>query len=188
MTTATSAAVSGGDAGVRAPLPPKAVMTYRLTPADALAWERRDPQIRKRNRVAIGSALFAGLGLLSVTVRHLPAWLSSLHSNALAVLILCLPLGLVLAFQRVELHKRARLRVAEPVDVRLDVWDRRLAEHRADRGEPLVLGVQALRSVIETDAHVFLYARGGTVIVPATAFADARAKDDFAGHWEQVAG
>lgn len=188
MTTATSAAVSGGDAGVRAPLPPKAVMTYRLTPADALAWERRDPQIRKRNRVAIGSALFAGLGLLSVTVRHLPAWLSSLHSNALAVLILCLPLGLVLAFQRVELHKRARLRVAEPVDVRLDVWDRRLAEHRADRGEPLVLGVQALRGVIETDAHVFLYARGGTVIVPATAFADARAKDDFAGHWEQVAG
>lgn len=183
MTTAT-----GGMAAVRPPLPPHTVMTYRLTPQDALAWERRDPVARKRNRVAIGGALFGGAGLLSVTARHLPAWLSNLHSNALAVLILCLPLGLVLLMQRRDLVQRARQRVPAPVDVRLEVWDRRISEHRADRGDALVLGAQAMREVIETDGHIFLTARNGTVIVPAGAFGDARAKDEFAGHWEKVAG
>ncbi len=183
MTTAT-----GGTAAVRPPLPPHTVMTYRLTTQDAVAWERRDPVARKRNRVAIGGAIFGGMGLLSVTARHLPVWLSNLHSNALAVLILCMPLGLVLFMQRRDLMQRAQARVPAPVDVTLEIWDRRLSEHRADRGEALVLGAQAVREVIETDAHIFLTARNGTVIVPAAAFADARTKDDFAGHWEKVAG
>lgn len=187
MTTSAFVAAEGTGAA-RAPLPPHTTMSYRLTSADALAWERRDPVARKKNRVALGGAVFAGIGLLSVTARHLPVWLSSLHSNALAVLILCLPLGLVLLVQRIDLRQRARRRVPMPTDVKLELWDRRLSECRDDRPEALVLGAQTLRAVIGTQEHVFLHARSGTVIVPASAFADAGAKDAFVDHWEQVTG
>lgn len=179
-------------ASVQAPVAagaaPHKVLRYRLSPADALAWERRDPVARKRDRVAIGGGLFAGIGLLSVTSRHLPAWLSSLHSNALALVILCLPLGLVLLFQRFDLGKRALRRVGGDTDVTLELWDRRISERRADGAAPLVLGAQSVRGVIETAGHVFVTSRSGTVIVPATAFADSAAKAEFAAHWARLSG
>ena len=186
MTSGLGAAKGAGPSA--APLPPSLVLTYLLTTADALAWERRDPAIRRRDRVAMGGAVFGGIGLLSATVRHLPAWLSSLHSNALAVLILCLPLGLVLFLQRIDLRKRALRRIASPVGVTLEVWDRRISEQREDASDPLVLGAGSLREVIDTGDHVFLTVRGRTVIVPARAFADAKTRDEFAAHWEAAAG
>lgn len=184
MTAAPAAADAGSAA--KAPLPPKAVLSYQLTTADALEWERRDPAIRRRNRAGLAGALLAGLGLLSLVTRHLPAWLSALHSNAIALAILCLPLGVVLVLQRIDLAQRARRRVPAPVDVRLSVWDRRLVEERADRDAPLVVGAQAVRAMIDTADHIFLHAKAGTVIVPGRAFPTPRARDDFAGHWEAL--
>lgn len=182
------AAEAGQPATARAPLPPNAVLRYRLSPADALAWERRNPVEKKRKRGVMAGAVFAGILLLSVTSRHLPAWLSNLHSNALAVAILFLPLALALAIQSAETRRRARRAVADEVEATLEVWDRRLVETRADRTEPVVLGAQALRDVIETPDHIFLQSRGATIILPARAFADAKAKDAFAGHWEAMVG
>lgn len=180
------AADAGLAGAVRAPLPPHTVLSYRLTGEDALAWERRDPVERKRKRALYAAALLAGLMLLSVTSQHLPSWLSDLHSNALAFVILLLPLGLAALIQARELRRRAREAVPEAIDVQLEVWDRRLRETREDRKQALVVGTEELRDVVETVGHVFLYARTGTVIVPASAFADAAAKEDFAGHWRAV--
>lgn len=164
---------------------PESVLSYRLTPEDARAWERRDPAQRKRNRAALGVSGMVGISLLVTVTRHLPDWLSQLHSNAIAVAILLLPgLGVLLS-QRRDLNRRVRDRVPEAVDVTLEVWPRRLAEIRADGRAPLVLGAESLREVIETDSHIFLHARAGTIILPASAFADAKAKDAFAGYWEE---
>lgn len=182
----TQAADAGVAGAVRSPLPPHTVLTYRLAVEDALAWERRDPVERKRKRALYAAALLAGLMLLSVTSQHLPSWLSDLHSNALAVVILLLPLGVAALIQSRELRRRAGQAVPEAVDVRLEVWDRRLREVREGRKQALVIGTEELRDLVETDGHVFLYARTGTIIVPAAAFGDAAAKADFAETWRAV--
>lgn len=174
-------------APVREALPPESVLTYELTPADARAWEIRDPAARKRNRAGLGVSVMVGISLLVTVTRHLPDWLSQLHSNAIALVILLLPVGGVLLAQRRDLARRTADRVATPVKVTLELWARRLSEERADRRDPLVLGAESLRDVIETDTHVFLTARSGTIIVPASAFPSAKAKDDFAGYWEDFA-
>lgn len=167
---------------------PQAVLTYQLTPADALAWERRDPAARKRNRGGLGISLMVGISLLVTVTRHLPDWLSRLHSNAIAVVILLAPFGAMLLAQRRDLRRRGAERVAAPVDVTLEIWPRRLLETRADSRKPQALGAEALRDVIETADHIFLHSRSATIIIPARAFADAKAKDDFAGYWEEFAG
>lgn len=173
---------------VTAPLPPHTVLTYVLTTADARAWEAQDPARRRSKRAARAGALLAGLMLLSVTASHLPDWLSRLHSNALAFVILCIPLSVLLAVQHLDTGKRAAERIAAPVEARLEVWDRRLAETRADRNEPLILGAQSLRGVIETGTHLFLYTKTDAIILPTAAFPDAKARDAFAGHWEKMVG
>ncbi len=173
---------------MRQPQPPQSVFHYRLTAADARAWERRDPAVRKRNRVALGLALLAGISLLATVTGHLPDWLSRLHSNALALSILLLPMGAVFLAQRRDLARRSLSRVPAPVEVRLEVWARRLAETRADRPEPLVLGAESLRDVVETEGHVFLTARSGTIILPAAAFPLPEAKRRFAAYWKDFAG
>lgn len=173
---------------MRAPLPPQTVLTYRLTPDDAMAWERVNPAQRKERRMGLGRGVLGGIGLLTLSSRIVPPSIPALHSGAVAGFLLALPMGLVLLLQGRSRRHHVREMLPEPVEVRLEVWDRRLSEHRSDRNTPLVLGPQAVRSVIETDGHVFVHASSGTIIVPATAFADAKAKDDFAGHWESVAG
>ncbi|AWB49486.1 hypothetical protein HYN69_14140 [Gemmobacter aquarius] len=182
----TQAADAGVAGAVRAPLPPHTVLDYRLEEKDALAWERRDPVERKRKRALYAASLLAGLMLLSVTSQHLPSWLTDLHSNVLAVAILLLPLGVAALIQARDLSRRAREAVPEAVNVRLEVWDRRLKETRDGRKQALVVGTEELRDVVETGEHVFLYARVGTIIVPASAFGDAAAKESFAEHWRAV--
>ena len=88
----------------------------------------------------------------------------------------------------VALCRHPSVAAPAPVKVTLEIWPRRLSEQRADKREPLVLGAESLREVIETDTHIFLTARSGTIIVPATAFSSAKAKDAFAGYWEDFAG
>lgn len=175
-------------AHVREAVPPESVLTYELGPADARAWEKRDPAVRKRNRAGLGVSLMVGISLLVTVTQHLPDWLSQLHSNAIAVAILLLPFGGVLLSQRRDLARRSAERLPAPVKVTLEIWPRRLSEQRADKREPLVLGAESLREVIETDRHIFLTARSGTIIVPATAFPSAKAKDTFAGYWEDFVG
>lgn len=186
MNGAAADTVAGAADPVRAPLPPHTVLGYRLRMADALAWERRDPAEKKRRRALVAASLLGGVMLLGFTSQHLPDWLSQLHSTALAFVILLLPLGLAALVQRRDLYRRARAAVAGEVGVRLEIWDRRLAETRDDRDRPLVIGAEALRDVVETGGHVFLHARAGTIIVPVSAFADAGAMRDFARDWRAV--
>ena len=184
MMTATVDAETEPSVAKRAP---DTVLTYRLTPADARAWERLNPAARKRNRAGLGISLMVGISLLVTVTRHLPDWLSRLHSNAIALVILLAPFGAMMLAHRRDLARRSAERVASDVEVTLEVWPRRLVETRADGRKPLALGAEALRDVIETEGHVFLHARSGTIIVPARAFADGKAKDAFAGYWEGFA-
>ncbi len=172
----------------RRAMPPETVLHYQLDARDALAWERLNPQGRKLRRMGIGRGLVGGMGLLTLSSRVLPASVPALHSSAVAGALFALPLGLLMLMQRLALRRHVREAMPEPVGVRLELWKRRIAEHRSDRAAPLVLGAASVREVIETDRHVFVHASSGTIIVPATAFADAAAKRAFAAYWDKVSG
>lgn len=189
MTTAEPAgAVTGGDPS---PVPegraPDLVLDYVLEPADALAWERRDPRYRRRNRAAYSAAGLSGMYLLN-TASHLLLDLHILHSLPMAFVVLAAPAALVRVLLRHDLTKRARTRLAGAVQVRLEVTGDRLAEWRAGQAKPVALGARALRVVMATGGHVFLSTGGEVVIVPRRAFASDTEMARFAQDWENRLG
>lgn len=189
MTTAEPAgAVTGGDPS---PVPegraPDLVLDYVLEPADALAWERRDPRYRRRNRASYAAAVLAGMYLLNALSHRLQD-LHLLHSLPMAFVVLAAPAVLVWLLLRHDLTKRARTRLAGAVQVRLEVTGDRLAEWRAGQAKPVALGARALRVVMATGGHVFLSTGGEVVIVPRRAFASDTEMARFAQDWENRLG
>ncbi|MEY4695959.1 MAG: hypothetical protein RIT14_387 [Pseudomonadota bacterium] len=180
----TTAAETGTPAPAAAA--PQSILSFELTPADALAWVRRSPSVRRSDRIAIGGGLIAGLALLNFASGHLANALPQLHSTAVALILVALP-ALIVALVRRHSHRaQAAEIVARPTAAEVHLWTKRLALHRADQAAPLVLGAKSLRAVVQTRAHVFLAGAKGVVIVPATAFADATAMADFARHWQAL--
>lgn len=161
------------------------VLHYILTPEDAMAWEVRSPWIRRRDRVALGAAVFAGIGLVKVIGSNLPD-LSLLHSLPMAFVIIALP---VLAVRLVQTHDRKRRvaeRVPSPVGVLLDYAPRRIVERREGRSEVVAFGAAALRDVLVGPGHVFLSNGTDVVIVPDRAFASVSAREAFVRHWRAL--
>lgn len=162
------------------------ILTYDLTPADALAWVRRSPEVRRSDRIAIGGGVIAGLALLQFAAGHLSDALPQLHSTAVALILLALPPLAVALFRRQAHRALAADIVDQPTMAQLHLSSQRLSLHRADRAAPLVLGAKSLRAVFRTRAHVFLSGAKVVVIVPAAAFADPGAMNDFARHWQAL--
>lgn len=168
---ATDAAPDGGG-----------VLHYVLTPEDAVEWERISPRIRRRNRVALGAALFAGIGLVKVIGSNLPD-LRLLHSIPMAFAVIALPMLAVFWMQRRDARRQAGLRVPEPVGVVLDHSPQRIVERREGRATPLAFGAAALREVLEGPRHIFLSNGSDVVIIPFRAFAGEAERSDFLRHW-----
>ncbi len=187
MTRPEAAFASARPDGDRASL----VLEYRLDLADALAWERRAPGPRKRDRMALAVGLFAGLGLLQMLSGRLET-VPGLHSVPVAVGLLVLPVLLVAMVRWRDRRRRAEARIGEAeagIGVRLEIWPDRLIEQRADRPAPLVVGARSLRHLRETGAHVFLaFGAEEVVIVPARAFATPEDKAEFAARWRAHGG
>lgn len=158
------------------------VLHYVLTPEDAMAWEVRSPRIRRRDRVAIGAGIFAGIGLIKLIGTQM-AELKVLHSLSMAVVIMGLPVLLVLWLQGRDHRKRAAERVAKPVGVQLEYSRDRVVERREDRSEVLAFGSAGLSEILETPTHVFLSTGSDVVILPARAFATPAAREAFVAHW-----
>lgn len=172
------AAVAGRTGGK-----PDRVIHYTQDYGDALVWERASPIHRKRDKVALFAALFAGLGLLQMlggVMTDQPV----LHSAPVAVLLMVLPFALVVFLQRRDLRQRAQRRAERRTGARLEIWGDRLVEYRDDRKEPLAFGALSLREVRETAGHVFLSTGPDVMIIPTRAFLDPAAKSAFAAEWQ----
>lgn len=176
---AEAPAAAAGRTGAR----PDRVIHYTQDYDDALVWERASPVHRKRDKVALGAAFFAGLGLIQM-LGGVMTDVAALHSIPMAVLLMALPFGLVILLQRRDLHARAQRRADQRVGARLEIWGDRLVEHRDDRKEPLAFGALSLREVRETDGHVFLSTGRDVMIVPTRAFLNPAAKSAFAAEWK----
>lgn len=157
-------------------------MQFTLGPADALAWEKASPRLRRRDRVAVGAALFAGMGLVKVIGAQFEG-LHWLHSLPMALALIVLPAVAVLLSQRYGRILRARERLPDPVAVTVEVGPDRISERMEGRKAPVAIGAKSLRAVVETRGHVFLWNGTDVVILPAQAFPDAGAKADFAREW-----
>ena len=162
---------------------PDRVIHYTQDYEDALVWERASPPHRKRDRVALFAAFFAGLGLIKM-LSGVMTDLAVLHSVPMAVLLIVLPFALVIPLQRRDLHQRAQRRADQRVGARLEIWGDRLVEYRDDRKEPLAFGALSLREVREMEGHVILSTGRDVMIVPARAFANDAAKSAFAAEWK----
>lgn len=163
---------------------PDRVLHYTLDLPDALVWEKASPAHRKRDRVALGASVFAGLGLISLLKGHLPDDVAFLHSLSFALILLVSPILFAVLLQRHDLRKRARERADRSIGARLELWEDRMIEHRDDRREPLVVGALSLREVRETARHVFLSTGKDVIIVPLRAFPTPAAKSAFAAEWQ----
>lgn len=162
---------------------PDRVIHYTLDYEDALVWERASPSHRKRDKVALFAAFFAGLGLLKM-LGGVMTDLATLHSLPMATLLMAAPFGMVILLQRRDLRARAQRRAGQRSGMRLEIWGDRLVEYRDDRREPLAFGALSLREVRETAGHVFLSTGSDVIIVPGRAFVSEAAKSAFAAEWQ----
>lgn len=158
-------------------------MQFTLGPGDALAWEKASPRLRRRDRVAVGAALFAGIGLVKVIGAQFEG-LHWLHSLPMALALIAMPASAVMLSQRYARMLRAREQLPEPVAVTVEVGPDRVSERMEGRKAPVAIGAKSLRAVVETRGHVFLWNGTDVVILPAAAFADAAAKSAFAAAWK----
>lgn len=162
---------------------PDRVIHYTQDYDDALVWERASPPHRKRDKVALFAAFFAGLGLLQM-LGGVMKEVTQLHSVPTAALLMALPFALVITLQRRDLRQRAQRRADRRTGARLEIWGDRLVEYRDDRTEPLAFGALSLREVRETAGHVFLSTGQDVMIVPTRAFQSPEAKSVFAAEWQ----
>lgn len=176
---AEAPATAAGQAGGK----PDRIIHYTQDYSDALVWERESPTHRKRDKVALFAAFFAGLGLLKM-LSGVMTDLAPLHSVPVAAVLMALPFALVILLQRRDLHQRAQRRADQRTGARLEIWGDRLVEYRDDRKEPLAFGALALREVRETEGHVFLSTGREVMIVPTRAFVNPAAKAAFAAEWQ----
>lgn len=184
-------AIDGGAGAAEAPAAadgrpggkPDRVIHYTQDYDDALVWERTSPAHRKRDKVALFAAFFAGLGLLQM-LSGVMTDLTLLHSVPMTVVLMALPFVLVILLQRRDLRQRAQRRADQRTGARLEIWGDRLVEYRDDRKEPLAFGALALREVRELPGHVFLSTGKDVMIVPTRAFLNPAAKSAFAAEWK----
>lgn len=144
------------------------MLRYRLTPADALAWEYRPMDLtgwRKLGLLAPWIAL--GMGWAAAEPLADPLARGAVAVGAAIAVWLAVRM-LVTRAQR----QRARARLPLPVDMICRVWADHL-EVRPETGDaaPLIVGPRTIRQVLRTPGHLFVETAPALLIVPRAAFA-----------------
>lgn len=163
---------------------PALLLRYRLTPADALAWEALPTEARGWAKAAhFAPWIMLGLGWGVTEGNDLALWLRLALVAAPAVAVWALSQAL---FSRAR-QRRALARVPAPADMLCTVAEARLTAHPEDRPqEAVTLTPVDLRQVVLTPAHLFLDAAPALIILPRAAFADAEAMAALAARWETL--
>jgi hypothetical protein len=156
------------------PHQPLRTRRYKLTRADALAYERLPGEISGRGKFALLlwlalPALIAGI--LSDEVSATVWWTVSATAMVLA-------LGSAVIVSRMIGQRRAAMHPVPVGEVRLEQWTGHLAEF-AD-GRARLASMTTIGKVITTPEHVFVCAGRFPMIVPRAAFDDERDMLEFA--------
>lgn len=168
--------------GLVLPGDPLRRLHYRLTPADALAWEALPAEARGWSKLALFAPWVAaglGWGITDGAELDLALRLAMVTGAALAVWVLTQAL---LARGRLL---RARARIAAPVEMVCAVWGDRLAAFAVAAPDArTVITPDRIRQVVTTGARLFLDCPDCLLILPLQAFDDAADMARFAARWD----
>ncbi len=143
---------------------PLAVFSYRLTAADALAYERLSREWTGWQKVGLILPLMA-IGALAGFLEDWAGWWW--WGTVVGLLLLWGVGGLVILNWRI--HRRARARALREGQTVVEEW----GDHLAIRSQAgtMNLANEMIGKVIVGDHHVFVLYRGGALILPQRAFA-----------------
>ena len=165
---------------------PLTTLHYRLTPADALAWEHRPGAAKRFYGRAIFTSLLLGVGLIRALAGRLAVVQAGPARSILAVGLLAFPMAVMIFVSRRKIVRHAFDEVNAPVDVTLEVWPKGLIERRPDRLTPVMIAGDRISEVVITPDHVFVDLGKDVVIIPSSAFATAAERTDFANRWNEA--
>lgn len=162
---------------------PMSVLHYRLTRADALAWETLPREMKGLRTLAF----YFWLGCSGAALAALPQSLAgnwpSLRFALMALAMLALFGAAWIALGRILSHWRAGRRVPEPQQWTLEDWPDRLVARGA--GGTMSVTAADISGLLRTPSHVFVGLGGGDVlIVPADAFPDTGSCQRFVERWD----
>lgn len=162
---------------------PLQVLHYRLTPADALAWERLPREVQGWRKLGF-FAPWMVLGMAWALSEPLPGLLArGALAGGAGIAAWLVTSGMVARTQR----RRARQRISAPTDMRCTIWADRLEIGASTAGEtPAILTPDSIRQVIPTPERLFIDAVPALLILPRAAFDDAAQMAAFAAHWDQL--
>mgnify|MGYP000583818177 CR=1 FL=1 len=163
---------------------PIRTLAYRLTFADALAYEQLPRKLTgfRKFAVIVWLALAGvGLALLPESVagaeHSLRWWIAGFALLAVQFILL------VVAYN-IRMRRRARKRIPAACDVELAEWGDHLHERRG--GRDVFVSPETIARVIRTERHVFIDAPDDVLIVPASAFETENEMAAFAETWEEA--
>lgn len=166
------------------PHKPIRTLTYRLTFADALAYEQVPRDLTGLRKFAV----IFWLALAGVVLALLPESVTGSEHGLrwwlVAFALLAVQFALLVAFYNLRMRRRARKRVSSPCDVELDEWGDHLHERRG--GHDVFVPPETIARVIRTDRHVFIDAPDDVLIVPASAFETQNEMAAFAEVWKEA--
>jgi hypothetical protein len=149
-----------------------ATYRYRLTRADALAFERRRPLGRRGSVVLVAWMLLAGVELGVIAGDWSTGWRFWLLAATLAAVHALVAFGVLVVLVRM----RAARRVPAPIDMELEDRGDRLVVRGG--GRELDVAFAQLAAVAVNPTHLVVAFPPATIIVPRTAFTPAA---DLAG-------
>lgn len=142
---------------------PLAVYRYRMTVADALAYERLPGEWTGWQKAAMLLPVMAIGALAGFLEDELGVWW---WAAVAGLLLIWAAIGL--AVHNCRIHRRARRRAAREGEVEVEEWGGHLAI-RSAAGEVYVAD-ETIGKVLVGDGHVFVLYGGGPLIVPLRAF------------------
>ena len=163
---------------------PALFLHFRLTPADALAWEMLPAEARGWLKAALFAPwIMLGLGWGVTEGNGLALWLRLALAAAPALAVWALSQALISRARQ----RRAIARIPAPLEMVCTSGARQLVAHPDDQPQTaLTVTPETLRQVVLTPTHLFLDADPALLILPRAAFAEAADMAALAAHWDSL--
>lgn len=166
------------------PQQPIRILAYRLTPADAVAFEALPRPLGGVTKfVAIVWLALAG-AVLALLPESVAGREHSLRWWLVGLVLLAIQFALLVLVHNLRIRRRARRRIPAACDVELAEWGDHLHEKRS--GSDVFVSPETIAKVIRTDRHVFIDAPDDVLIIPAAAFETVNDMAAFADGWDEA--